>query len=913
MSAYPNAINPAAFPALPPLVAPRVRGISSALIARAPVDVRSALRPPDVLDAAVTRLAIERVADRAVHSPSYQNFNPGGNPPLPVALFAFLPGVDQVDIRWTVERLTRATKAKFELHSVLSALPIWTKEVNGAAAVDLLNGPDDSGTGPQDWAEVRVTTDALNFPAQLPNVHGAPYRLSLTVTGANGAVTSAWTYFDVQVQEVSLQWGGVPLIPAGAINDVLPVYQPLTSRDEQALVNGLRAGGVAINSLAPAEIALRSTNAAYVHLNEWYMWRDFGYLRFKARWGDGPRIPILARIVLRSLDHPAGVHSAAAARALGPAEFLWDWRDKSEADRTNEMNPWNATASSFVLRGLKYQENAAGEPPNCLNAHTDRGGKRGGPQRILPTFNSPATFPFAVNPAAVRTWGALSKPLDVGPYACFTGVIFQPSRMAKDTYELRVFLASGPHQATLDVAGTMDALVLAHPGLPTATTGMMEVVRQVDAQYVRKGLNTPRADLNAISAEYAKGGIKVVWTEPTWNSVQFNQCMADARNPNAVAEDANPVRNRIFQSNARARRNGLTAWHIANGDPRVHPVKAALTNYNQWDGSAAGGPGALVESAANFTLPGRDVIVNRYIEAQVQLYINKNRFSNDKLRSWNRLKAANPLVPDPELRITYFNTVLTQAQRNKILPAVRVAYEADGWTGWTTAANDREVWADQNFNYRISKLVYLAEEMHLRKVLADAFEGVTVFHYQHFFDTKDSTGALYARQCSIGGVAAISMNADLGLSGAFLVWDHPTNHQRQIMKRALCVARGVGPEGVDGHTGPHHPECTFKDGNSTIVHEFGHFLHLPHARPTGGHDEAAMHDQADAKCIMNYDPDALHLCGGCLLRLRGWAFFNSKGKVGFHNTNPQNNGIVPPAPTTAGLPNLFTNFYPDFV
>ena len=70
-----------------------------------------------------------------------------------------------------------------------------------------------------------------------------------------------------------------------------------------------------------------------------------------------------------------------------------------------------------------------------------------------------------------------------------------------------------------------------------------------------------------------------------------------------------------------------------------------------------------------------------------------------------------------------------------------------------------------------------------------------------------------------------------------------------------------------------------------------------------------MHDQNDLKCIMNYDPDALHLCGSCLLRLRGLAFFNSKGMLGYNNTNPANAGR---APHTSDSDALFNGFYTDF-
>ena len=61
--------------------------------------------------------------------------------------------------------------------------------------------------------------------------------------------------------------------------------------------------------------------------------------------------------------------------------------------------------------------------------------------------------------------GCYLEGLTAGPNACCTGVLFQPSRIAMDSYQLRIFLATRPYKVTLDIAGTMDALVANHPGL----------------------------------------------------------------------------------------------------------------------------------------------------------------------------------------------------------------------------------------------------------------------------------------------------------------------------------------------------------------------------------------------------------------------------------------------------------------
>lgn len=912
MPNYPAPFQPTDFPPIPQPV--EQKPPTQTTLLNVPVEVTSAVRIPNPEDAAITDLWFESVSDPSKRSQGFQNLDPSQNAGIdPGNHFYFLPGVDKVEIKWKVRRPGQTTKVKLELYSKLKATPVWVKEVNGKEASELILGTETkTSCGKLDSGEIQIAGDNVNFPHQKPNLHGAPYQLRATVTGSDGKVTTAWTYFDILVDSIRLRWGRVSHIPPGTIADVEATFAPLTDRDERALVGDLRKDSTDVDPTADFRLPLRSTNAAYVHLNEWYMWRDFAYLRYQARWGKGPRIPILARVGMKSLDSTDGVRSVGGAEALGPAEFLWDWRDKPEATRRNEMAGWNNAARTFVINALKYRENIADAPPDCLNCHDDRGGKRGGPDPIFPPFNNPAHFPFEVAAAGTRRWAAISKPIATGRYASYTGVIFQPSRMAYDSYQVRVFLASG-YQATLDVAGvSMADLVNRHQGLPTAATGMMEVVRQVDARYVTKGASTPAIDLAAVATEYGKGGVRVQWTQANWGQAEYTNMMTAAMNPDNSNEDPGPVRQRIFRANAQARRRGLNNWKTQHDNTKDAPVKVQLPNYDQWFGCPAGQVAANA-SASAFTLPGRELALAPYISAVVQTYISKNRVSNDKLRKWNRLQAANPHTPAAELRVQFYHQSLKQSERDKIDPEIRRRYEADGWAGWDRPQNHAEEWASDNYSYRLSKLVYLAEEMHVRKVLADAFEGVTLFHYQHFLDALNPDGSNYARQCAIGGVAAISMNADLGLSGAFLVWDHPTNLQRQTLARQLCVRRGVAPAGGNGHTGPSHAECTFKDGNATVVHEFGHFLHLPHAAPTGGADEAAMHDANDAKCIMNYDPDALHLCGCCLIRLRGWAYFQSRGKRGFDRTNPNNAGLVPKDPQTAGLPALFQNFYATFV
>ncbi len=916
MSAYPSPFDHATFPVVPDAVAEKKR-VSDKLVAKAPIQVQGALRIGDAPDAAITALWLESAPSDGERSQSFQNLAPGTNAPIDASShYAYLPGVDAMNACWTVTSAGAATKAKLELFSALKSGAVWTREYTGGEAVTLLSGPGSDGSGTFDLGTVSITGDP-DFLANVPNVHGAPYQLRLTITGSRGKVTTAWTYFDVLVHSLELHWGPDTLIPGGDIADVLPIYQALTRRDEPALLNALSATATRIDPDAAVELPLKSTNAAYLDLQEWYTWRDFSFLRFKGRWGKGPRLPVLVTVAMKSRGGDDGVTTPLALQALGPAEFLWDWRDKARRPiEESKIRRMQAPGRSSWRRSSTRRTPPASRP--TASTRTRIAAASGGALTVSsPPSAIPRFFPSASplrrlargGPSAKRRPRGRTREADRHPSPGHS------RRPASEQLPAPLFLASG-RKAALDVGGAMDDLVTANQDLPTTKTGMMEVRRRIDARYIRKGTSTGRIDLDAVSQEYAKGGIKLVWTEPTWAKVDFDTYFNEALNPDNTGEATTYTRNRVFQKTARARRSAMSDWKVYKGGSSTKvdsPVKAALGAYDQWFGCKAGAT-RVGASAANFTVPNRDLVEAPYISTVVAAYISKNRKINDKLRKWNRLKTQNPTVADPQLRVTFFNTVLTAAERLKLLPEIKRLYEDDGWAGWDVPRDNVLKWANKNYNYKSSKLLYVSVEMHLRKVLADtAFEGVTLFHYQDFYEVLDATGAVESRQCEIGGVAAVEINADLGLSGAFLVWDHPSNGQRQALARQLCEQAGTTPQGVDHHTGPNHGSCTFQNGNHTVVHEFGHFLHLPHAAPTGGEHEAAVHDSNDAKCILNYDPDALHLCGGCLLRLRGWAYFQSKGMRGFNRTNPTSAGPVPPAPSKAGLETEFNGFYTDYV
>jgi len=843
--------------------------------------------------------------------------------------FHFLPGIDRVETRWKVRNLTNASKVKFELWTTADdSAAIWSLEKTGEAAVTLLNGDTSGGAGPLGWDQVQILASP-KFPDGCPNAANAPYQLRMTVTcKLTGAVTTAWTHFDVLVHSIELHWGLATWIPAGNINNVSALLAAKTNADELQLLRRLKGQSQPLDpevTAIPAggilPVYLRSTMAAYGHFNEWFGFaKDFAFLRHKARWGDGPRIPIRAQIYARRMDDSkldpdvgGGISWAQAGAAMGPLKLLWDWRDRNLERRTRSEAKLNADAGTFVMNALAYKLNTGNEPPECRNCHIDRGGKRGGPDRIFPNQNG-GNLPFVVTQGARRKGAAFSTAATQGATACQTGVIFNPSRMARDSYRITVVLAnqltSDRTKPRVDSRRNTKTLLSDNPGLPCAKTCTIEIFRQVDARYIRKHNYTP-IDLALIDRSYRVAGLHINWLnniDPNftglWTQVQYDQCVADAIAMQGQHYSDQEILARRYSTNnndqfdLRVKRYNLIAPFVGRN---------LLPQFNHWFGCVAGAnPLPVNPSEVCFTLPARDRVYAPFLDTAIQTFINKPRTFNGVLRAWNALVNQNPMLALPALRLQYYNG-LSVARQLKITTAADQLFVTAGWQ--YPKQLDANKWAAFNYSHMAGPVDLLAE-MHQLKIFADAYEGVSFFHYMNILQTVDAAGQPLpasnagdptGRYYSLGGVAKCDTSTDLGLKSTFFVWDHPDDHRRE---------RGLGKNGI------------MMDGNVTAVHEFGHNLHLTHPFGTEVWNRD-MHDknpaerpgdddlelQASDQCVMNYHREDTELCGICRLRLRGWAFFKNLPLAleGFDNTNPANPGKNVRA---SGLP-YYNTFFAD--
>lgn len=924
MSAYPLAYDPSKFPAIPRAVEPTAPPSDDPPSMVSTLSGNT-LQLPLPKEALITGLWFENAGQRDLRSQSFINHLDGKHAdPAPLDTsnhFHFLPGIDLAELRWSVVRPDLASKAVLELWSSHdNTAPILTKTYDGDAAATLLGASDSNGAGPLDNKELEIPSDATRFPGKCFNAAFGPYQLRLTVTcTASGAVTTAWTYIDVLVHSIELKWGPETWIPAAPIADTSALLRAATLDDEKnilKLLKGVKKPSdpevLAVPSAGDIPVRLRSTMSGYATCYEWYgAEHDFAFLRHRARWGDGPRIPLYAQIYLKRMDgskldpDAGGATWDQAGAALGPVKILFDWADRDLTARTTAENLRNADAGAFVLRAFNHKPNTGDEPPDCNNCHIDRGGKRGGTDRIFPAQDGRGSLPFVVTQCPTRKWAAFSEALTSGPNACRAGVLFQPSRMAMDSYKITALLAIEKAGAAyaVDAGGTLATLLLANANLPSASSGTVEIQRQIDARYIRKDTYAA-VNRTLIDAAYLAAGLHIEWlndVDPAftglWTQTDYNNYFNSAVALGGLHYSDQQIFGKRYSDNA-------TFKHKSKMEEKIKPLLARLTTLNplgiklmdHWFGCPAGQTKPSPSDVC-LTFPSRDIVVDFYRDKAIQQYIQRKikiktknkieqpaevggtRFVNDKLKKWNTVVANNPTLTPEAQRKLFFANSLTDDERTKVDKLAMAFYNADDWKDWEKT--DEYDWAVANYDGATE----LVLEMCNLKLIDDAFQGVTFFHYINMWETIDSTGASKARNWGLGGVAKTEMAGDLGLKSMFFLWDHPSDGRRAAGLKLRHMM----------------------NGDVTAVHEFGHNLHLPHAFSG---DSMWMHDGNPAlrgndpdqkasaparQCVMNYHLEDAELCGACRLRLRGWGMLkvDSRNIVGFDTTDPSRPGKVP--------------------
>src|SRR5262249_20808767 len=141
---------------------------------------------------------------------------------------------------------------------------------------------------------------------------------------------------------------------------------------------------------------------------------------------------------------------------------------------------------------------------------------------LLPAPTGESGFPSTVTAARQRSWAAFSTPVQTGPFSGKAGVIFQPSRMAGDSYKLKAYFDA---HSELDVASGQP------PAALHAETGTFQVWRRVEVQKIlKKRSEVVDFNVDEVKGYYAKAYLELD-ASPVHSVTVFDQASYEAHFP----------------------------------------------------------------------------------------------------------------------------------------------------------------------------------------------------------------------------------------------------------------------------------------------------------------------------------------------------------------------------------------------
>lgn len=455
--------------------------------------------------------------------------------------FHFLPSAETVDIRWKLKGAEVIESAALQLYIRGKAEPVWEHRIDRSELVDTsqpLSSEDaerNLKSGVMAW-DGRVPAGeqggATTFPDEVVTAEHVLYKLRMVVKGPrNGKCVGAeaWTYFDVLVDRIELSWGDPNSLPPRT--DVAAPLQPAILGFEQQILRDLSQEVRKTGTFdTPQEVVL--------DMNRFQRFGESTASRFealRARWGDGPRVPVVAMLHLRKSDNSVD-HSC--PKVLGGTRVLWDWSDPrcdTPGQNRQRAEEWTrADASSRTkdyLETLFTRNRAAYSPPsfNCPVVYGGKHGPGGGATLVTPAgaadqdYSVPASRPWAIG-ARVPAAATESR----------TQIWFRPSRMAGDTYRIAAYVwpAQGWEDSDWSLSGPdlWQAAQSAH--LPAARSGRTTVKHKVNVQsYKTNGVNYARQTVEDIYD--VECGVKLTINESALNEADY----LDAANERAIRDE----------------------------------------------------------------------------------------------------------------------------------------------------------------------------------------------------------------------------------------------------------------------------------------------------------------------------------------------------------------------------------------
>jgi hypothetical protein len=734
--------------------------------------------------------------------------------------FHFVPEREKLVIRYKLEDPFRlVTKAAIELYVRFNEKPLWKRDLKPAEYLD--------GEHKIEWDGKLEKARPEDFPDEYVTLEHSPYKLRLSIGSDHlkGDPGDAWTYFHILVHSLELELGPVEAIPAATIDDD-------RHKQDKALfkvvkdAGGLPAKGKTRKIFLPSNIF--KTALAQMETNK--LCADYAAL-----WGDGPRVPIVAKIRLRdSGDKEVKLESEKGAVALGRAKFLWDWVNPEEQVDARQAD---ARPKKFIKDAINYYRNGtdATRPAKDHtyqvgdNCHVDRGGKRGPDAKHVfpsePGYSPKETletgkFPFHVITGSEATgpthrkWSSFSEPWSKGVLKGRTGVLFEPSHMAGDRYEISVYL-SGEKSKKGEHWFDEWAEKLNAPPAVVASMGVHEIWREVHAsRYVRKKSSMTSffpASLGGTQKHFRMAYVELVDKMGADNNYSLSQ--------HRFSDGSVPDYNTLLRTRLAASGQAIFTFDLATDPADDHSAVDSM------------------------------VKVRSYADFVKKAHLALNAGVPGAVSDLSNLAAANA---------TTIDNVATQFG----------AWNTAGWAA--NAANLRlqatQTWLQGWSAETAAKYAAMLDNVFFS--FGEPFAG----------DLKLVTGSkVGVGKEAVPGVITMEFNftntclRDLNAGGAGL---------------GYWYGAAVDPGDADEH------RCVimfWKSGVDFFSHEFGHHMFLPHAKyPTASPPDGAKenrHDDVDDGCLMSYSNNRPSFCGFCQLRMRGWNA-NKLNKLTAKNTKP---------------------------
>lgn len=439
--------------------------------------------------------------------------------------FHFVPLLEELKVNWKFKNHKFVKSAELELfrNDDGNAQKLWTKKI----IWDVGTCPEEGNTpfngDFSDTASLRQAKDAKevvitdvsrqeDFPHKCLSVEPSPYMLRLTITEATveKAMHTRWLFLDVLVHSVEMEWGADTLLPQNRpdiTDDAKHVgYQAKVLGYEKNILDELKTANPrpdAANVVHQVKLDSNLFAVAGRGQPSEEPEKTTDYEEYEALWGNGPRIPLLAKVHLRKSDDTSTKDDSGAAeqvkvaKALGNSQVLWDWADDAPQRWKEPLSAGATNKTESFLDIAHNQHNRPSLPDNSCNCPTDLGGKRGDDNaKIFPKQDNTGSFGFKVTPCSARKWASRSsfgttfdwsKDKKTNPTAevrnptNVSGVIFQPARQSGDAYTVVAYMDFVQKPSSRKDIQTVPAL--------QSKPAKFKVFRRVKVNYMVRGSN----------------------------------------------------------------------------------------------------------------------------------------------------------------------------------------------------------------------------------------------------------------------------------------------------------------------------------------------------------------------------------------------------------------------------------------